>query len=1120
LGQAIGEARTLRMNIQLLGSPQVHLANGLRPIFKTAKAAGLLYYLAATQRTHSRAALAALLWGEMAEDKARVNLSKALSELREQLGDYITIATQTVTFNKALPYQLDVESFLTVTFTAAGPRQAEQISAGPQTADIHRAADLYRGPFLDGFYIRNALEFEQWQLAERARLHRLCAELLATLAARYRQEGSVPGAISTLRHLLQLEPWREEAHYQLMELLGANGEHHAALRQYELCRAALASELDVEPGEEIARLYTALRINPAASGASEGTAAAQALKAAVVLPHAPVPHNLPYPPTAFIGRAAEIQRLVARLQDPNCRLLTLVGPGGIGKTRLALEVARALIAPHGDRAQERLSEGIFFVDLMPVATAAGIVAAVAEAIGFSFYSDTPPQQQLLGYLRQRKLLLVLDNFEQLADASSLLAELLGAAPGLTLLVTSRIALPLHFAELHALQGLSYPGTQQSGTAGAETNAEADDAVRLFAQSAQRHQPAFAAAQHRDNIVAICRLLQGMPLALELAAAWLRSLPCAAIVRELQKSMALLRAEVGDLEARHRNLQAVLEQTWQRLSPEEARAMARLALFRGGFTLEAAETAAEASPYVLADLVENALIRLDEFERYQIHELLRQFAYAQLAAGPNYEAAATAHAQYFFTLLIDRKQALHDSRQQAAIAAIQAEIDNVRAAWQWAILQPDLPYVVASADTLYDFFRYTCRYSEGKELFAGSAARLHGTPAGLPSQGALEVAKHFDTLAAVFAYHLGEYLEAAQCFHAVLAAAGDGRAVGDVAIAHTFVGFIAGWQGQFPDAERHLQASISHYELTGDHSSLAAVLYGMSDMYAHSGWFQKAVDCAQRCLALGMQLGRNDLLGNAHCELAFALKSLGYPKLALEHYRQGCSCSERSGDRLAYSMNLGGVGIELCQLGKKQWDQGFALIEQSLAICEELGHSVHIATRLYSLQQACIEGKRFIEAMPYAEELMRVATAIGFRRALTYCYLGMAESYLGLGDLMLCRQQLQLALRTCDGMEWNHPVLSHVVTYYALWLERGARQLDAAAANRYRTEAVTLAAAALRWPGWRAYHRKAEELIERQRAHLAVEELAAAKAAAEQGTLEALLARAESSLAPNHPLSDA
>ena len=226
-------------------------------------------------------------------------------------------------------------------------------------------------------------------------------------------------------------------------------------------------------------------------------------------------------------------------------------------------------------------------------------------------------------------------------------------------------------------------------------------------------------------------------------------------------------------------------------------MARLALFRGGFTLEAAETAAETSPYVLAGLVENALIRLDEFERYQIHELLRQFAYAQLVASPEYDGAAAAHAKYFFTPVISRKDALDDSRQQAALAAIQAEMDNVRTAWQWAIQQPGMPYIAAATDPLYDFFRYTCRYSEGKELFAAGAARLRDRSTNSQSRTALEVAEHLETLAAVFCYHLGEHAEAAQCFQAVLAAARDGRAAGRCCHCPYLPGIYCGLAGPFP-----------------------------------------------------------------------------------------------------------------------------------------------------------------------------------------------------------------------------------------------------------------------------------------------------------------------------------
>jgi tetratricopeptide (TPR) repeat protein len=541
-------------------------------------------------------------------------------------------------------------------------------------------------------------------------------------------------------------------------------------------------------------------------------------------------------------------------------------------------------------------------------------------------------------------------------------------------------------------------------------------------------------------------------------------------------------------------------------------MARLALFRGGFTLHAAEEVTHTSPYVLTALVEKSLIRLDEFERYQVHELLRRFAYEKLAGTQQWAAAAATHAQFFLVLTTGLRDALCNNHQQAALAAIQAELDNVRTAWLWALQQPELPGIAPAIDSMYRFYLFTCRYSEGKELFAGSAARLRDQAPYEQSQPTSAIAGRLATRAAVCAFHLGEHEQSAQHFQSLLTNANHNEVQDDVAIAHTFLGLAEGWQGHFAEAEHHLQTSVALYQELGDRSSMAAVLHGMSDMYAHSGWFEKAVDCAQRCLLIGMQLGRADLIGNAHCELGYAQKSLGYPKLALEHYRQGCIYSEKSGDRLAYAMNVGGVGIELCQLGKKQWAQGFALIEQSLAICQELGHSVHIVTRLFSLAQACHEGKQYAEALPYTEQLLQVATAVNFRRALTFGHWVMAESYFELGDFVLSRQHLHLALKSSESIEWDYPALTHVVASYALLLEKQAEQVDSSSATQYYICAVTLAAAARRWPAWRAYHRKAEQLLARQRARLTAAEFAAAQAAAEHGTLQALVAHAESSLA--------
>ena len=1069
-----------RMKIQLLGSPIIHLPNHLTPTFKTAKAEALFYYLAATQKPYSRAALATLFWGDMAETKARVNLSKALSELREQVGEYVIISTQTVAFNATLAYQLDVESLLT-------PAQ----QGNEAFVALQAQVDLYRGEFLEGFYVRNAPDFEQWLLVERERLRSAAVQLFDLLATRYQQSGQLTSAISTFRRLLQLEPWREEIHYRLMQLLVHNGEAAAALRQYERCRVALANELDVEPGTAIQKLYATLRANGKTAGAGERPTAVPGVHATTLVIGKPrLPHNLPQPPTLFVGRQAEINALIARLQDPACRLLTLIGAGGIGKTRLALEVARHLVDQPADLL---FAEGIFFVDLLPVDTAAGMVATMAEAVGFTFYNNTPPQQQLFSYLKKRKLLLILDNFEQLNHAGELIVDLLAAAPSIKLLATSRETLPLHAAYFYAMQGLSYPSAQQTDI----ERAAVMDAVHLFAQSAQRHQPTFALPQPLESVVAICRLVGGMPLALELAAAWLKSLSCAQITQALEKGLVLLHTTVIDIPARHRNLRLVFEQSWQRLTAQEAAVMQRLALFRGGFTLAAAEQVAGAAIHTLATLVEKALIRLDETGRYQIHELLRQFAQEKLAVEPaHFNATAAAHADCFLNLAGQLKASLTDRRQQTALATMQADIDNLRVAWLWAMQHPAQPVIAQALDSFYAFFLFTCRYNEGKELFTTSQTLLENR-SGLVTT----LQTQLTTRASVFAYHLGEYEQPIQHFRVLLATDPGNDLQPDIAIAHMILGQIAGWQGTHAAAVAHFLASESHFQRLGDRSNRALALYRMAEMYEHAWDYPQVIQRAQECLVIGAQLRRNDLLANGHLTLGSAYRRINQPKLALEHYQQGCEYSQKTKDRLAYGLAVGGFGSTICQHNRKQWVQGFALLQQSLAICREVGHYVHTVTRLCLLGQASIHGKRYAEAISFAEECAQTAAERNYYKAIDFGLRTLAEGYYEMGDLVMSRWYIQKAVNI--DIEHKYHGLTHDSVVCALLLEKEAISLTAMSATQNRIDAVMLATAALHRPAWYEYHQKAEDLLVRQKTRLSAKQFAAAQARADQHTLEVL-----------------
>jgi predicted ATPase/transcriptional regulator with XRE-family HTH domain len=377
----------------------------------------------------------------------------------------------------------------------------------------------------------------------------------------------------------------------------------------------------------------------------------------------PVPHsvasNLPVLALPLIGREPELATLKELLCDPQCRLLTLVGPGGIGKTRLAVEAASTQ--------QERHADGVHFVPLAALTSPQFIVPAIANALG------------LLNHLRDRSLLLLLDNFEHLLEASGFLAELLQQAPGVKLLVTSRERLNLQGEWLFDLQGLPVPPPEQVDWA------EEYSAVELFVHSARRAQASFVLkAEDRLAVSRICQLVEGMPLAIELAAAWVRILTCEEIASEIRRSLDFLATDAHDVPERHHSLRGVFDHSWNLLSASERSTLCRLTVFEGGFTREAAEQIAGASLRSLSALASKSLLHRSKNGRYDLHEVVRQYALSRLADDPQSEAIREQHASFYLALLRDREQGLRGAGQRETLRELTEEIGNVHAAWDWAV----------------------------------------------------------------------------------------------------------------------------------------------------------------------------------------------------------------------------------------------------------------------------------------------------------------------------------------------------------------------------------------------------------------------------------------------------
>lgn len=382
-------------------------------------------------------------------------------------------------------------------------------------------------------------------------------------------------------------------------------------------------------------------------------------------------HNFPSPLIPLIGRRDELAEIARLLDDPDCRLLTLVGPGGIGKTRLALEAARLQ--------QDNFAQGVTLVSLQPLGSPEFIVSAIAEALRFQFYSVDDPKHQLLDYLRERSLLLVMDNFEHLLDSAVLVSEILASAPDVTVLATSRERLNLLEEWVLDVQGLSAPASE------AETEIDDYDAVRLFLQSAQRIQVGFTLTDAQKPAVArICRLVGGMPLGIELAAVWVRTLSCEEIAAEIERSLDILATSARNVEPRHRTMRAVLDHSWNLLADTERDVFQKLSVFRGGFRKETAQNVAGTSLQTLSTLVDKSLLRVEANGRYDLHELLRQYAFEKLAEANEANTILNRHRDYFLTLAESAEPELFSVNQIDWLNRLDTELGNIRAAIVWSL----------------------------------------------------------------------------------------------------------------------------------------------------------------------------------------------------------------------------------------------------------------------------------------------------------------------------------------------------------------------------------------------------------------------------------------------------
>lgn len=695
-----------KLSFYLFGAPHIEI-NGNPVVIGYSKGIALLAFLAVTGQPHTREALATFLWPHHDSASALGEVRRMLWVLNKALGKgWLATDRQTVALPSQAEIWVDTTHFQSLLNSWTHHDHAANKVCPACFDPLTEAVALAQHDFLAGFTVPDSLEFDAWQSQETQLLRQelaLALEKLIQLLLHMADQGP-HAAIPYAQRLLNLDPLYEPAHRLLMALYAAANQPAAVARQYQECVKVLRAELDTSPAAETTGLFERIRL-----GQFDATTAFTELPAYVspALPADDLPqHHLPAQTTPFIGREFELAALSELLLDPTMLLVTIVAPGGMGKTRLALEL--------GSRLAEHFPDGVFFVELAPINSGEAIIPAVAEAMSYAFQPTGRSQkQQVLDYLHPKQVWLILDNFEHLIDSGAgLVSEMLATSPRLKVLVTSRQRLYLAGETLFILQGLKLP------EANTLDPAVRSAAVELFQQTARRVRSDFGLTEtNLPHVTRVCRLVQGMPLAIVLAAAWVSVLSSAEIAEEIQRSLDILEAEGSELPERLRSIRAVFDHAWSMMTEAEQQVFMKLAVFRGGFTREAADKVAQAGLRHLQSLVTKALITREADQgRYHIHELLRQYAAEKLTRSGQVDSTRQAHTHYYLTYLAEQTARLKGAAQLATLKRIEVDFENVREGWADAVANRQYELVGQALEAMYLFCFLQSRLEDGKALF--------------------------------------------------------------------------------------------------------------------------------------------------------------------------------------------------------------------------------------------------------------------------------------------------------------------------------------------------------------------------------------------------------------------
>lgn len=911
-----------QLKINVLSGFEVRLTGEPILRFPTDRVRALLLLLAMQPHfTQQRAMLASLLWPEVAEKAARRNLRRCLVRLKKVLGDaadeIVVASRQMIGLDSA---ESDYNRFQTL-----------RDSSNP--TDWQTATLLINGVLADGFELKNSEPFDTWLTHQRFVLRQQQSSLLYKLL-----DITSTDPVARLRYTQQLaaiEPYEDAAHRQVMTAHAEMDNLPAAIAHYEQFAAMLRKELDTEPDvntrEQYARLVAALSKDPATL------------------------HNVPAELTPFVGRDNEVKAVLTQLQQPTCRMMTLLGAGGVGKTRLAIAISQRV-------ASNFFNDGVYFVPLVTATTKLDVLAALHRVLALPTQGDDL-EAQILNDLRHKQTLLVLDNVEQLAGKLRFLARLLKVAAGVKILATSRDVVGISAEYRYPIGGI--------------TNLH--EASSLLWSAIRRITPDFELTATNMAVSAkICERLHSIPLALELAATWINTLDLDDIREEIEHAYTFLESPLLDTPDRHRSLTAVFDHSWELLTSKHQTMLAKASLFRGGFDIKAARAILRARVHDLRRLVEQSLLVKEGRNRYTLHELVRQFAAEKLTMQES-DSTQRAHANYYLTLIAKHEQQLVSEKALAVSEVIAADLANITAAWRWAYANNATAQLIASVDALIHFYILTGRYSQGNQLYMETIEQF-------------EAQVHHDRL--LTRLHIGcSHFRMGQSQHDasiksaeralnVATLVNDTVSVAESLLCKARALYLKGHQReaapifqQSLTACEHASHNISNGgKLAAITAIHAEILSNLSIMSAYGGAPIAAVKWADAALPIAAQSGNKLIEAFVYGAAAFSRTRVGQFTEAITFANRGIMLSRKLGN-LAYESTATVVrGNANLKIGR--YTEAEADCRQASQLAQAVGNVLSEVHALTQLAHVHVDASNYNSALYHSEQVVSLAERKG------------------------------------------------------------------------------------------------------------------------------------------------